>query len=159
MVRAHIDVSAGWLQLASLLERWKGALERTVKRSTKAQQPETTTADSGDRVANTLRYEEVALAFDDDAPADGPTFEAHALPSDPAVLASMPLADEEPLVESPVPPPAPIPTPPPPPAVVVAAAPVITPRPARPRRRVVPALLVAFVAAGLVAALLATFAR
>ena len=160
VVRAHIDVSAGWLQLASLLERWKGALERTVKRTHQAQQPETTTADSsGNRVANTLRYEEVALAFDDDAPADGPTFEAHALPSDPSVLASMPLADDEPIVESPVPPPAPIPTPPPPPAVVVAAAPVVTVRAAPPRRRVLPALVLAFVAAGLVAALLATFAR
>ena len=159
VVRAHIDVSAGWLQLASLLERWKGALERTVKRTQQAQ-PEATTADSsGDRVANTLRYEEVALAFDDDAPADGPTFEAHALPSDPSLLASMPLADEEPIVESPIPPPAPIPTPAPPPAVVVAVAPVVTVRPAPPRRRVLPALLLAFVAAGLVAALLATFAR
>jgi len=160
VVRANVDVSAGWLQLASLLERWKGALERTVKRTQQAHAVDTISAESsGDRVANTLRYEEVALAFDDDAPADGPTFEAHALPSDPAVLATMPLADDEPLVESPVPPPAPIVTPAPAPAVAVAAAPIITVRPPRPSRRIVPALVLAFVAAGLVAALLATFAR
>jgi serine/threonine protein kinase len=163
VVRAHMDVSAGWLELASLLERWKGALERTVKRTKQQQaQVDTITGDSsGSRVANTLRYEEVALAFDDDAPADGPTFEAHALPSDPAVLAAMPLAYQEPLVESPVPPPAPIATPPPPPAATPAPAPaaVITVRPPRPRRRLAPVLVVVFVAAGIVAAIVATLVR
>jgi serine/threonine-protein kinase len=158
VVRAHIDVSAGWLQLASLLERWKGALERTVKRTQQSPPVDTISADTGGRVDNTLRYEEVALAFDDDAPADGPTFEAHALPSDPAVLAAMPLAEQEPLVESPIPPPAPLPTPAPS-VVVVAAAPAAAVRPERSPRRIVPALVLAFVAAGLVAALLATFAR
>ncbi len=160
VVRAHIDVSAGWLQLSALLERWKGALERTVKRAQPVNQVDTVSSVStGDRVANTLRYEEVALAFDDDVPADGPTFEAHALPSDPAVLAAMPLAEEgEPIVESPIPPPAPLPTPAP--AAVIAAAPsVVTVRPPRSRRRVLPALVLAFVAAGVVVALLATFAR
>ena len=158
VVRAHIDVSAGWLQLASLLERWKGALERTVKRTQQSPPVDTISADTGGRVDNTLRYEEVALAFDDDAPADGPTFEAHALPSDPAVLAAMPLAEQEPLVESPIPPPAPLPTPAPS-VAVVAAAPAAVVRPERSPRRIVPALVLAFVAAGLVAALLATFAR
>jgi hypothetical protein len=43
-----------------------------------------------------LRYEEVALAFDEEPPEDGPTFEAHALPSNPAILAALPLANEEP---------------------------------------------------------------
>ncbi|MGD0529129.1 MAG: serine/threonine-protein kinase, partial [Polyangiaceae bacterium] len=160
VVRAHMDVSAGWLQLSALLERWKGALERTVKRAMPVNQVDTVSSMStGDRAANTLRYEEVALAFDEDVPADGPTFEAHALPSDPAVLAAMPLAEEaEPIVESPIPPPAPLPTPAP--APVVAAAPsVVTVRPPRPRRRVLPALVLAFVAAGVVVALLASFAR
>ncbi|HEY3821603.1 MAG TPA: serine/threonine-protein kinase [Polyangiaceae bacterium] len=169
VVRAHMDVSAGWLQLASLLERWKGALGRTVKRSQQAPPVDPISADSsGDRVANTLRYEEVALAFDEEPPADGPTFEAHALPSDPSVLAAMPLADpmpladEEPLVESPIPPPAPLATPAPPaPAapVVVAAATVATVPPARSRRRLAPALVLAFVAAAVVVALLAMLAR
>jgi len=102
VVRAHFDVGAGWTELALLLERWKGALERSVKRV----QPSAETAIDGDssgdgessgrRSAETLRYEEVALAFDDDPPDDGPTIEAHALPSDPAILAAMPLAEEEP---------------------------------------------------------------
>ncbi|HEX8792071.1 MAG TPA: serine/threonine-protein kinase [Polyangiaceae bacterium] len=90
-VRAHVDVKAGWTELATLLESWKGALERTVKRAATD-----TTHSSGSRAAETIRYEEVALAFDEVDP-DSPTFEAHALPSDPAMLAALPLApDEEP---------------------------------------------------------------
>lgn len=88
-VRAHMDVRAGWTELATLLESWKGALERTVKRVTAD-----TTESSGSRAADTIRYEEVALAFDEVDP-DSPTFEAHALPSDPAILAALPLANEE----------------------------------------------------------------
>jgi serine/threonine protein kinase len=168
VVRAHVDVSAGWLQLATLLERWKGALERGVKRAQQPQPPhlvDTLDADSsGGRVANTLRYEEVALAFDEEPPDDGPTFEAHALPSDPAMLAAMAIEEEEPAVESPLLPPAHMSTPPPPAmdaAPVAHAAPVITVRPPRPRprRRVMPVVVLAVVAAGVVAALVATFGR
>jgi serine/threonine protein kinase len=90
IVRAHVDVRAGWTDLATLLESWKGALERTVKRAAAD-----TTESSGSRAAETIRYEEVALAFDDVDP-DSPTFEAHALPSDPAMLAALPLANDEP---------------------------------------------------------------
>jgi serine/threonine protein kinase len=90
IVRAHVDVRAGWIELATLLESWKGALERTVKRAAAD-----TTQSSGSRAAETIRYEEVALAFDDVDP-DSPTFEAHALPSDPAMLAALPLVNEEP---------------------------------------------------------------
>jgi serine/threonine-protein kinase len=78
VVREHVDVRAGWLELASLLEQWKGALEQTVRRAG----DRTQSSSSGGRAAHTLRYEEVALAFDDDPPPDGPTFEAHALPSE-----------------------------------------------------------------------------
>ena len=53
-----------------------------------------TTQSSGSRAAETIRYEEVALAFDEVDP-DSPTFEAHALPSDPAILAALPLVNEE----------------------------------------------------------------
>lgn len=88
-VRAHVDVRAGWTELATLLESWKGPLERTVKRA-----PTDTTESSGSRAAETIRYEEVALAFDEVDP-DSPTFEAHALPSDPAILAALPLANDE----------------------------------------------------------------
>ncbi len=88
IVRASIDVQGGQVELAELLTRWKPALERTVKRSSDA---ESTTG----RAAHTLRYEEVALAFDeDDVPVDGPTFEAHALPSDAAILAALPTDTE-----------------------------------------------------------------
>ena len=89
VVRAHVDVRAGWIELATLLESWKGALERTVKRAAAD-----TTQSSGSRAAETIRYEEVALAFDEVDP-DSPTFEAHALPSDPAMLAALPLVNEE----------------------------------------------------------------
>jgi serine/threonine protein kinase len=93
VVRAHIDVSAGWIDLGQLLESSRGALERSVKRVTDAADP---TLSSGSRAAETLRYEEVALAFDEEPPEDGPTFEAHALPSNPAILGALPLANEEP---------------------------------------------------------------
>jgi hypothetical protein len=99
VVRAHVDVGAGWIQLAQLLDKCKGALEKSVRRKDKDKDRDsehvlpTIDADSsGGRAAMTLRYEEVALAFDDDAPEDGPTFEAHALPSDPGLLAAMPVA-------------------------------------------------------------------
>jgi hypothetical protein len=51
-----------------------------------------------------------------------------------------------------------LPTPAPTP-IAVAAAPVITVRPPRGRRRILPALVLAFVAAGVVVALLASIAR
>jgi eukaryotic-like serine/threonine-protein kinase len=160
VVRAHMDVGTGWTQLASLLERCKPALERTVKRSAQhagaADGDSSKDSDSSSgRAEATLRYEEVALAFDDEPPADGPTFEAHALPSDPAILASMPLAPEPP-VETPVPPPASIPPPPPP----STGAPTVR-VPARRSRRIGPvaAATIAFVAVGLVAAFLANYVR
>jgi serine/threonine protein kinase len=93
VVRAHVDVSAGWIELGQLLESSRSALERSVKRVADAADP---TLSSGSRAAETLRYEEVALAFDEEPPEDGPTFEAHALPSNPAILAALPLANEEP---------------------------------------------------------------
>jgi serine/threonine protein kinase len=145
-VRAHFDVGAGWLELAGLLERWKPALERTVKRAGDATQ----SSGSG-RGAHTLRYEEVALAFDDDAAdADGPTFEAHALPSDATLLAHLPLAGrEEGAAAAEVSPGAPEP-----------AAPLPRPGEARWGELWAPALLVAlFAAAVAVAALLATYLR
>jgi serine/threonine protein kinase len=89
VVSENIDIGAGWLELATLLEKWKHALERSVKRSPPG--VERGESDSP-RVENTLRYEEVALAFDEELPPDGPTVEAHALPSDPSALAALPFA-------------------------------------------------------------------
>ena len=161
VVRAHFDVGAGWIELASLLERWKPTLERSVRRAQPSLPDATGDADSsGHRSAETLRYEEVALAFDDEPPEDGPTVEAHALPSDPAVLAAMPLAEEEP---PPTPGPATPSSPPlealpvahvslPPPALVPT---VVPPRPRRSNVVVVLAAVavVAAVAAGALASL------
>jgi hypothetical protein len=93
VVRSHFDVEAGRLELAGLLERWKPTLERTLKRSS----DRASESSPGARAAHTLRYDEVALAFDDDVPSDGPTFEAHAFPSDAAALAALPHAEHEPL--------------------------------------------------------------
>jgi hypothetical protein len=86
-VRASFDVAAGRLELAALLARWKPALERSVRKGGAGE------AASIARAETTLRYEELALAFadEDDAPADGPTIEAHALPSDAALLAALPV--------------------------------------------------------------------
>jgi serine/threonine-protein kinase len=100
VVSEHVDVRAGWLELATLLENGKSALERSVKRATGGEQ----TRSSGARVESTLRYEEVALAFDDEPAPEGPTFEAHALPSDPRALAALPLANLEESVDASSPP-------------------------------------------------------
>jgi serine/threonine-protein kinase len=86
-VRASFDLRAGRVELAALLARWKPALERSVRRGGAGE------GASIARAETTLRYEELALAFADDdaAPSDGPTIEAHALPSDPALLAALPV--------------------------------------------------------------------
>jgi serine/threonine protein kinase len=116
-VRASFDLSAGRVELAALLARWKPALERSVRRGAAGE------GASIARAETTMRYEELALAFadDDDAPSDGPTIEAHALPSDPAMLAALPVdidgdisTDE--LSDSP--PRRPLSSPPPPPATL-----------------------------------------
>jgi serine/threonine protein kinase len=100
-VRTHVDLGAGWLELAALLEQCKSDLHRAVKRSPGGDVTES------ERVAHTMRYEEAALAFDDEASPDGPTFEAHALPSDPAMIAPPPVAERADAEDetSPVPPP------------------------------------------------------
>jgi hypothetical protein len=94
VVRAHIDVAAGWLELGALLEQWKKALERSVRRApSSGGLPRGSSESREGHAGHTLRYEEVALAFDDEPAFDDPTFEAHALPSDPMALAAVPVAD------------------------------------------------------------------
>jgi serine/threonine protein kinase len=88
IVAKHIDVAAGWVELATLLEQGKHALETTVKRAQRAE-------DSAVQGGSTLRYEEVALSFDEDLPPDALTIEARALPSDPAELLALPSAQPE----------------------------------------------------------------
>jgi serine/threonine protein kinase len=107
VIAKSIDVAAGWLELGTLLERWKPGpgLEATVRRAAAGEG----TTSTSDRIAHTLRYEEVALAFADDVPVDGPTFEAHALPSDPSTIDAAPVDTElvwkVPTVSGPPPPP------------------------------------------------------
>ena len=51
---------------------------------------EETTSSGGDG-HKTGRYDEAALAFDDEGVLDGPTFETYSLPSDAAILATLPV--------------------------------------------------------------------
>jgi serine/threonine protein kinase len=83
VVRAYADVPAGQRELAALLESWRPALARAVKR---AHEP-----DSGREaaeVAHTIRYDEMALTSEEDTPHDATTVEAHALPSEPSAHGS-----------------------------------------------------------------------
>jgi serine/threonine-protein kinase len=104
-VRANIDVEAGHAELAELLKRWRPTLVEGLAREDPS---------SGDAEVRTGRYEEAALAYDDDGVLDGPTFETYSLPSDAAILATLPI--DGPIVEvsmprAPLPPPAPDPAP------------------------------------------------
>ena len=87
VVRAHIDLRPGQSELGSLLTRWKPELERTVRRVTDSV-PEPPPS-ARDRIEMTARYEEVALAFDDDPGPDALTLQAHALPSEGPVRADL----------------------------------------------------------------------
>jgi serine/threonine protein kinase len=171
VVRAHVDVESGREELASLLDTWRGALERAVRRVASADR----TPPSGAIPEHTLRYEEVALAFDDEVGADRPTVETHALPSDPSALAALPLADldEEsgamspqaalPVVPTPAAafwPPARAAAVPPPPAAPTLDGPTAIPSDAHRLRSWRPVLAIAlFFAVGLLVALLASSGR
>jgi hypothetical protein len=80
VVREHIDLRPGQSELGALLAKWKPVLERTVKRI--AESVGEPPPSAADHVELTMRYEEVALAFDDEPAPDARTFEAHALPSE-----------------------------------------------------------------------------
>jgi serine/threonine-protein kinase len=87
-VRANIDVEAGHAELAELLKRWRPTLVEGLAREDPS---------SGDAEVRTGRYEEAALAYDDDGVLDSPTFETYSLPSDAAILATLPV--DGPIVE------------------------------------------------------------
>ncbi len=80
-VRAAMAVEGGQGELRLLLERRRAALERAVKPNAEADA-------SLQARNNTQRYEEAALAFDEQPPLDAPTFVAHALPSEPTLEAT-----------------------------------------------------------------------
>jgi len=107
VVRDSVDLQSGSCELKTLLGRWKLGLERAIKRGSAGD-----SESSGRRVEHTLRYEEAALWVDDESPLDGPTFEAHALPSETELRAASkaPLSEEGKQTEAvPRPPPAPLP--------------------------------------------------
>ena len=116
----NVDVRAGAKELQTLLARWKPGLERAIKRGSEGDSDT-----SGRRLEHTLRYEEVALWVDDESPLDGPTFEAHALPSESELraAATAPLSEEGESADA-VARPAPIPLPPAVLSVAPAAKPV-----------------------------------
>ena len=89
VVRANVDVAAGHLELAELLTRWRSALVKSVTR-----EREDVSSDAGPADPHTSRYEEVALAFTDEGLIDGPTAEEYSLPSDAAILATLPIDGE-----------------------------------------------------------------
>jgi hypothetical protein len=88
VVRANIDVEAGHAELAELLKRWRPTLVESIAREDPS---------SRDGEVRTGRYEEAALAYDDEGVLDGPTFETYSLPSDAAILATLPV--DGPIVE------------------------------------------------------------
>jgi serine/threonine protein kinase len=83
IIRSSVDTEAGCAELGELLARWRAALVKTV-----AREETTSSSRQGHR---TGRYDEAALAFDDEGVLDGPTFETYSLPSDAAILATLPV--------------------------------------------------------------------
>jgi serine/threonine-protein kinase len=81
VVRGAIDVDTGHVELGELMKRWRSALVKTIAR-------EESTSQEGHKTGN---YDEAALAFDDEGVLDGPTFETYSLPSDAAILATLPV--------------------------------------------------------------------
>lgn len=76
-VRATIDVDRGHVELGELLHLWRGPLKHPNSASGTS-----STDSSGNHKHATMNYDQVAALEDDDAPVDGPTIEAHALPGD-----------------------------------------------------------------------------
>lgn len=92
IVREHFDLEKGKSQLSELLYAWRDALERTVTKTsasaTKERDDELGLL-SGEQSIQTMRYEDVALAFDEpDWGMEEP------LPSD-ARIPAVPIADSE----------------------------------------------------------------
>jgi serine/threonine protein kinase len=83
IVRAGIDTETGHVELGEMLARWRPALVKTIAREESTSQ--------GGEGHKTGRYDEAALAFDDEGVLDGPTFETYSLPSDAAILATLPI--------------------------------------------------------------------
>jgi serine/threonine protein kinase len=94
-VRAEMAIDGGADELRLLLEQRRPALERAVKPNADGDVSPQTRND-------TQRYEEAALAFDEQPLLDAPTFVAHALPSEPTPIADRDTPTQE--AESALPP-------------------------------------------------------
>ncbi|HEY2509606.1 MAG TPA: serine/threonine-protein kinase [Polyangiaceae bacterium] len=88
-IRGNIDVESGHAELGELLARWRGALVKTLARGDESTSHSGSGSGDGHRI--TSEYGEAALAFDDEGVLDGPTFETYSLPSDAAILATLPI--------------------------------------------------------------------
>ncbi|MGO9712612.1 MAG: serine/threonine-protein kinase, partial [Polyangiaceae bacterium] len=96
IVRGGIDTDSGHVELGDLLTRWRPQLVETLARdgdpahgtSRSSLDHSSTNSADGRKTGN---YEEAALAFDDEGPLDGPTFETYSLPSDAAIRATLPV--------------------------------------------------------------------
>ena len=86
IVRSSIDTESGHVELGELLGRWRPSLVKTIARD-----ESTSHSDEGAEGHATGNYEEAALAFDNEGILDGPTFETYSLPSDAAILATLPV--------------------------------------------------------------------
>ena len=89
VVRASVDTESGHVELGELLRRWRASLGKTV-----AREETTSPSDDGGEGHKTGKYDEAALAFDNDAGPgvlDGPTVETYSLPSSAAILATLPV--------------------------------------------------------------------
>ena len=84
VVRASFDMATAKVELSMLLERWQKPLEQTVMRWESSPNLEDAAAEPNQ---NTLRYEEVALAFAEDKPSADPILDS-SLPSDGSLLAT-----------------------------------------------------------------------
>jgi serine/threonine protein kinase len=75
-IAAHLDLRDGEEELSALLRRFRPAIEMTLKRGRGVE-----TDAHRSKLEHTMRYEEAALAFDEEPRLDERTFETHALPA------------------------------------------------------------------------------
>jgi serine/threonine protein kinase len=75
-IEAYLDLRGGEEELSALLRRFRPAIEKTLKRGRGADAEA-----HRSKLEHTMRYEEAALAFDEEPRLDERTFETHALPA------------------------------------------------------------------------------
>ena len=91
IVRANVDTESGQIELGVLLGRWRPSLVKTIARDEATSRSKSGSEEDAEDRHKTGNYEEAALAFDNEGVLDGPTFETYSLPSDAAILATLPV--------------------------------------------------------------------